>query len=47
MMRGDTATCRRVAFQIRGSAPMFGFDQIAEAANTAYTSISASGDIDL
>lgn len=45
MMRGDTATCRRVAFQIRGSAPMFGFDQIAEAANTAYTSISASGDI--
>lgn len=45
MMRGDTAAVRRIAFQLRGSAPMFGFDGVADAANQAYTAISASGDI--
>lgn len=43
--KGDAAQCKRIAGQLRGSAPMFGFDPVAKAAHDAYSSIATSGSV--
>lgn len=41
----DVTECRRIAFQIRGSAPTFGFAGIADTAAQALTTLQTTGNI--
>lgn len=42
MMRDDTSACRRIAFQLKGSAATFGYAALGEIAGQAYASLSAT-----